>query len=55
MRALRRAYGALYRENLTVKEALEKIEALKTEFPDAAEVLTHFGDFVAASTRGLIR
>lgn len=55
MRALRRAYGALYRENLTVKEALEKVEALKTEFPDAAEVLTHFGDFVAASTRGLIR
>lgn len=55
MRALRRAYGALYRENLTVKEALEKVAALRTEFPDADEVLEHFARFVGDSPRGIIR
>lgn len=55
MRALRKAYGALYRENLTVKEALEKIEALKAEFPESAAELTRFAAFVAASERGIIR
>lgn len=55
MRALRRAYGALYRENLVVRDALEKIEALKTEFPGAAAELEHFRRFVAESERGVIR
>lgn len=55
MRAMRRAYGHLYREGLTVKEALAKIEALEAEFPMAADELEHFRLFVAASKRGIIR
>ena len=55
LRALRRAYGALYRENLTVKEAIAKIETLIAEHPESAEVLRHFSDFVANSPRGIIR
>ncbi len=55
MRALRRAYGALYRENLTVREAAEKMETLKTEFPGAAAEIEHFRRFVVESPRGVIR
>lgn len=55
MRAMRRAYGALYREGLIFKEALAKIEALEAEFPAAAQELRHFREFVAASKRGIIR
>lgn len=55
MRALRRAYGALYRENLTVREAAEKMETLKTEFPGAASEIEHFRRFVVESPRGVIR
>lgn len=55
MRALRRAYGALYREGLTLKDACVKIEALETEFPGAAEHLAHLRTFVLASKRGIIR
>lgn len=54
-RALRKAYGHFYRENLTVREALPLIESLVTEYPGAAEVLRKFADFVAASQRGCIR
>ena len=55
MRALRRAYGALYRENLTVREAAEKMETLKTEFPGAVAEIEHFRRFVVESPRGVIR
>lgn len=55
MRALRRAYGALYRENLTVREAAEKMETLKTEFPGATAEIEHFRRFVVESPRGVIR
>ncbi|WP_295479999.1 acyl-ACP--UDP-N-acetylglucosamine O-acyltransferase [Sutterella sp.] len=55
IRALRKAYGHFYRENLTVKEAAEKIEALKVDFPGAAHVLDVFVGFVTTSPRGVIR
>ena len=55
MRALRRAYGAFYRENLTAKDACEKIEAMAQEFPGAAKELARFVEFVRASKRGVIR
>ena len=55
MRALRRAYGALYRENLTAKVACEKMRALEEEFPGAVEVLAHFRTFVETSARGIMR
>lgn len=33
LRALRKAYGHFYREQLTVKEAVPLIEALKSDYP----------------------
>lgn len=55
MRALRRAYGAIYREGLTLKDACAKIETLEAEFPEAAAQLAHLRTFVLASKRGIIR
>lgn len=55
IRALRKAYGHFYRENLTVKEAAVKIEALKADFPGAVNELDHFLTFVTTSPRGVIR
>ncbi len=55
VRGLHQAYRLLYREGLIVKEALEKIAALKSEFPDAAPLLDAFSDFVGNSPRGIIR
>ncbi len=55
IRALKLAYAALYRENLLVKEACARIEALEAAYPSAAEVLRHFREFVAGSQRGVIR
>lgn len=56
LRALRYAYGALYRENLTVKEAIAKIDTrLKAQYPDSVDVLEQFKTFIASSPRGLIR
>lgn len=55
VRALRRAYGYVYREGLTIKEAVEKIELLKQEFPAAEPELAHFAEFISASKRGIIR
>ncbi len=55
MKAIHQAYRLLYRENLLIKEALERMEGLKAEFPGAVDVLTHFMQFVAESPRGIIR
>ncbi|MDO5531186.1 acyl-ACP--UDP-N-acetylglucosamine O-acyltransferase [Sutterella sp.] len=55
IRALRKAYGHLYRENLTVKEAVERMEALIAEHPTAEHELTVFLEFVRSSARGIIR
>lgn len=55
LRALRKAYGHFYRENLTVKEAVPLIEALREEYPGAAPQLQRFIDFVTTSRRGCIR
>lgn len=48
---LRRAYKILFREGLTMPNALEKIER---ELPPAPEV-THLVQFVRSSTRGICR
>ena len=45
---LKKAYKTVYREGLTLKEALERI---MTEHGDAAEV-RHFVEFVRGSERG---
>lgn len=55
VRGLHQAYRLLYREGLIVKEALEKIEALKADFPEAAPLLDAFAGFVGNSPRGIIR
>ena len=48
---LKKAYKTVYREGLTLKEALERI---MTEHGDAAEV-RHFVEFVRGSERGICR
>lgn len=55
MRALKQCYKYLYRENLLVKEAIEKMNALATEMPQCRARIEHFAEFVANSPRGIIR
>ncbi len=50
-RVLKDAYRIVYRENLTVSQALAKI---KTDLPACPE-LDHFVSFIAASERGITR
>lgn len=49
--AIKRAYRALYRSNLSLDEARERIAEIVAEHPEAAP----FGDFIAASGRGIVR
>ncbi len=49
--ALRRAYKILYRQQLTLAEALKDLEPLASEWPE----VRRFADFVAASDRGIVR
>ncbi|WP_442597940.1 acyl-ACP--UDP-N-acetylglucosamine O-acyltransferase [Parapusillimonas sp. JC17] len=53
--ALKEAYKLLYRRNLKVEEACEKMRELQREKPDAADALQPLIDFLAASTRGIVR
>ena len=55
LRALRKAYGHFYREQLTVKEAVPLIEALKSDYPGASDALQLFIDFVTTTQRGCVR
>ncbi|OYY48784.1 MAG: acyl-[acyl-carrier-protein]--UDP-N-acetylglucosamine O-acyltransferase [Polynucleobacter sp. 35-46-207] len=56
--ALRQAYKVLYKDGLSFEEAKVEIQKMATaNSADAAtaEKLTEFHDFIAASTRGIIR
>jgi UDP-N-acetylglucosamine acyltransferase len=56
--ALRQAYKLLYKDGLSFEDAKVEIKTMITEHAgDAAtaEKLTQFHDFIAASTRGIIR
>ncbi|NYT82453.1 acyl-ACP--UDP-N-acetylglucosamine O-acyltransferase [Alcaligenaceae bacterium] len=53
--ALKEAYKLLYRRNLKVEEACEKMRELQREKPDAADALQPLINFLAASTRGIVR
>ena len=56
--ALRQAYKILYKDGLSFEDAKVEIKNLITaNIADAAtaEKLTQFHDFIAASTRGIIR
>lgn len=50
-RALREAYRLLYRSNMNVKQACEKI----SEELAGPDVIAHLLDFIAASQRGIVR
>lgn len=50
-RILKEAYRVIYRQNLTIHQALQTIKA---ELPPCAE-LEHLTGFIAASTRGIAR
>ena len=49
--ALRRAYKVVYRQGLTVDEALKELEQVALEFPEVAV----FRDSIVSSTRGITR
>ncbi|NYT60951.1 acyl-ACP--UDP-N-acetylglucosamine O-acyltransferase [Alcaligenaceae bacterium] len=53
--ALKEAYKLLYRRNLKVDEACERMRALQQERPLANDALQVMIDFLAASTRGIAR
>ena len=48
---LRKAYKIVYREGLTVQQALDKLQPLGA---DSAEVAV-FSDFISTSRRGIVR
>ena len=49
--AVMRAYKAFYRNNLTVEEAVESLQADAKEFPEVSKMV----DFITNSSRGIIR
>jgi UDP-N-acetylglucosamine acyltransferase len=51
MLELRRAYKTIYRKGLTVKQAIEKLEAMVGDCPE----IQMFIDFLQGSRRGIIR
>lgn len=52
---MKRAYKAIYREGLTVAEAIEALGALAAEHPAAASEVERLSQFLAGSQRGIIR
>lgn len=52
---LRRAYKTLYRDGLTVAEAVAELERMAVEHPGAAVAVRDLKDFVQNSQRGIIR
>lgn len=51
LKGLRDAYKLVYRQGLTIEEAMPGLEQLATSCPE----VMHFIDFIKASTRGIIR
>jgi UDP-N-acetylglucosamine acyltransferase len=52
---LRRAYKVLYREGLTVAEAIDQLQALVDEAPQSGDPLQPLLQFVRESRRGILR
>lgn len=48
---LRKAYKIVYRQGLTVKQAMEELEELAGQ----SEEVKYFADFISKSTRGIVR
>ena len=51
LRCLRQAYKIIYRQNLTLKQAIEQLHLLVKECPE----VQHFIDFLSKSSRGIVR
>lgn len=51
IQALRRAYKVVYRQGLTVDEALAELAEVSEQFPEVAV----FRDSIQSSTRGITR
>ena len=51
VRTLRRAYKLIYREGLTVEQAMPKLLELAAECPEVRPL----ADFLRASRRGIVR
>ena len=48
---LRKAYKIVYRQGLTIKQALEQLEEISGE----SEEVRYFSEFISRSTRGIVR
>ncbi|NYT57691.1 acyl-ACP--UDP-N-acetylglucosamine O-acyltransferase [Alcaligenaceae bacterium] len=53
--ALKDSYKLLYRRNLNIEQATEQMRALQQERPLASEAIQTMVDFLASSTRGIVR
>src|SRR5690606_38609424 len=53
--ALKEAYKMLYRRNLKVEEAVDSMRVLQTERPNGAQALQPLIEFLATTTRGIVR
>jgi UDP-N-acetylglucosamine acyltransferase len=51
LRRLRRAYKVVYKEGLTIKEAIRKLESMSRDCDEVA----HMAAFLASTTRGIVR
>lgn len=53
--AIKRAYKAIYRQELTVEQAIVAIQSAAASDAEHASELTVFSDFLISATRGIIR
>ncbi|MCC2595531.1 acyl-ACP--UDP-N-acetylglucosamine O-acyltransferase [Pusillimonas sp. MFBS29] len=53
--ALKESYKLLYRRNLNVEQAIEQMRQLQQAQPQASDAIQLMVDFLASSTRGIVR
>ena len=53
--AVKRMYRLLYREGLTLEQAREQLPEVAVKYPEAVADVALLQDFLAASTRGIVR
>ena len=53
--AIKRAYKALYRNGLSMEEAIQQLQLQEENSPEAATHIRLFREFIVASARGIIR
>ena len=55
LKAVKQMHRLLYRQGLTLEDAVQAIAALATEMPEAAQDIALMQSFLTASTRGIAR